>query len=132
MGGSLVAGASAECCPRRPVVGRMILPARTPAHLPRGDVGIAPYGTNILIESLVICRALLFIGGKLDRTVLLFVLIYTQLGEMFQLGIQGAMILAGDVGDLTQKRFRKTYAGLDAVSSQVITLLYHFDNILPG
>ena len=71
-------------------------------------------GTNILIESLVICRALLFIGGKLDRTVLLFVLIYTQLGEMFQLGIQGAMILAGDVGDLTQKRFRKTYAGLDA------------------
>ena len=33
---------------------------------------------------------------------------------MFQLGIQGAMILAGDVGDLTQKRFRKTYAGLDA------------------
>ena len=40
MGGSLVAGASAECCPRRPVVGRMILPARTPAHLPRGDVGI--------------------------------------------------------------------------------------------
>ena len=115
MGGSLVAGASAECCPRRPVVGRMILPARTPAHLPQGgDVGIAPCGTNILIESLVIRRALLFIGGKLDRTVLLFVLIYTQLGEMFQLGIQGAMILAGDVGDLTQKRFRKTYAGLDA------------------
>ena len=33
---------------------------------------------------------------------------------MFQLGIQGAMILAGDVGDLTQKRFRITYAGLDA------------------
>ncbi len=92
----------------------MILPARIPAHLPRGDVGIVPYGTNILIESLVICRALLFIGGKLDRTVLLLVLIYTQLGEMFQLGIQGAMILAGDVGDLTQKRFRKTYAGLDA------------------
>ena len=91
-------------------------PARpdTSALAVGGDVGIAPCGTNILIESLVICRALLFIGGKLDRTVLLFVLIYTQLGEMFQLGIQGAMILAGDVGDLTQKRFRKTYAGLDA------------------
>ena len=114
MGGSLVAGASAECCPRRPVVGRKILPARTSALAAGGDVGIAPCGTNILIESLVICRALLFIGGKLDRTVLLFVLIYTQLGEMFQLRIQGAMILAGDVGDLTQKRFRKTYAGLDA------------------
>ena len=59
-------------------------PARpdTSALLPRGDVGIAPCGTNILIESLVICRALLFIGGKLDRTVLLFVLIYTQLGKL--------------------------------------------------
>ena len=78
-------------------------PARpdTSALAAGGDVGIAPCGTNILIESL-------------DRTVLLFVLIYTQLGEMFQLGIQGAMILAGDIGDLTQKRFRKTYAGLDA------------------
>ena len=91
-------------------------PARpdTSALAAGGDLGIAPCVTNILIESLVICRALLFIGGKLDRTVLLFVLIYTQLGEMFQLGIQGAMILAGDIGDLTQKRFRKTYAGLDA------------------
>lgn len=91
-------------------------PARpdTSALAAGGDVGIAPCGTNILIESLVICRTLLCIGGKLDRTVLLFVLIYTQLGEMFKLGIQGAMILAGDVGDLTQKRFRKTYAGLDA------------------
>ena len=94
-------------------------PARpdTSALAAGGDAG-TPYsgrsGTNILTESLAICRALLFIGGKLDRTVLLFVLIYTQLGEMFQLGIQGAMILAGDVGDLTQKRFRKTYAGLDA------------------
>ena len=91
-------------------------PARpdTSALAVGGDVGIAPYGTNILIESLVICGALLFIGGKLDRTVLLLVLIYTQWGKMFQLGIQGAMILAGDVGDLAQKRFRKTYAGLDA------------------
>ncbi|HCL21076.1 MAG TPA: hypothetical protein DHW47_03960 [Oscillibacter sp.] len=26
----------------------------------------------------------------------------------------GAAGVAGDVGDLTQKRFRKTYAGLDA------------------
>ena len=100
----------------------MILPARTSALAAGGDVGIAPCGTNIRIESLVICRALLFIGGKLDRTVLLFVLIYTQLGEMFQLGIQGAMILAGDVGDLTQKRFRKTYAGLERADFYCIRL----------
>ena len=75
---------------------------------------------------------LLFIGGQFNRTVLPLVLIYTQLGEMFQLGIQGAMVLMGDIGDLTQKSFRETYAGLNAVSSQVVTPLYHFDNILPG
>ena len=44
MGGSLAAGASAECCPRRPAVGRMILPARTSALAAGGDVGIAPCG----------------------------------------------------------------------------------------
>ena len=69
----------------------MILPARTPAHLPWGDVGIAPCGTNILIESLVICRALLFIGGKLDRTVLLFVLNGAQVGSNCLIGA-GALV----------------------------------------
>ena len=66
------------------------------------------------MKSLTTCRALLFVGGKLDSTVLPLVLIYAQLGEMFQLRIQGAMVLMGDIGDLTQKSFRETYAGLDA------------------
>ena len=61
----------------------------------------------------------------------LFIFVHTLLRQMLQLRIQRAVILAGNIGDFTQKLLRKADAGLNAVSGHSITPLYQFANILP-